>query len=370
LSSANPIAVPVLQVRPNMLIAYDYLHWPNGSPKRKDGKPNSENFKGKSAYSGQLTEHGRKRLQRTINLLCAIAKPKRVTAPKSGKDFTFRVNFITLTLPQAQGEVLDSEIKKKCLDPWFKSMKRRHGLKSYVWRAERQFNGNVHFHITSDTWLPLDDIRDEWNHQLRKLDLISDFKAKHGHDRPNSTDVHAVWKINNIAGYMVKYMSKEPEEHLKEVNQKRIAKGKPIIKPENHEFRQSPGQPKWDTPIHGKVWDCSVNLKCKSKCEVEADSELQQSCRDLIVKYNLKFVQLDRCVVVFAGQYDMEQILEGYLLQVYREYLSIVRDWIPTVSSPMMSVSESRKPDPPPDIDSFGYGRQLTIAYSNIGRLN
>lgn len=333
----NPVSIPVVQVRPNMLVIYPYTIWPNGKPNFKrhglasivysKQENQDQNFQGKTAYSGQLTEHSRKRLQKCINLLVAIAEPKRILPPMVKKAFTFKVNFVTLTLPSAQGVVSDKDIKKTCLDPWIKAMKRKHQLKSYVWRAERQFNGNIHFHITTDTYIPQDDLRNDWNRQLSKFHFIDDFRAKHQYSTPNSTDVHAVWKISNIAGYMVKYMSKDPETHLKEVNAKRLAKGKDLIIPENHEFRSVPGQPSWDTPIDGKVWDCSQNLKAKDRCETEADTEIRQEVNELVQKRSLRFVNTDHCTIIFAGGFSMETILEGYLLQIYRDYLYRVKNY-------------------------------------------
>jgi hypothetical protein len=341
MSQFAPISIPVVQIRPNMILIYPETIWPDGfRPHRKqtrwskylqEQKKAQALFEGKKAYSGQLTFHSRKRLQKSINLLVAIAAPKRVQAPKTGKFFTFRVNFVTLTLPAAQGSVTDKEIKKTCIDNWLKAMRRRHQLKSYVWRAERQYNGNVHFHITTETYLPQDDVRNEWNRQLAKFHFIDEFHAKHKYRNPNSTDVHAVWKIKNIASYMVKYMSKDPIEHLEEINSNRLKNGKDILIPEDHPFRKVEGQPEWDLPIEGKVWDCSQNIKTKESCVTEFEPEIKEELNVIITTNRLKWKHTEHCTLIFIGNQIMSQILTGFLLAMYLDYLSNIKSGRQTI---------------------------------------
>jgi hypothetical protein len=336
-SNQQPITIPVVQVRPNMIMIYPYTLWPSGyAPGRResafgsydnDQSVSNDLFEGKTAYSGQLTSHSRKRLQKCINLLVAIAKPKRVAPPIVTKAFTFSVNFITLTLPAAQGSVTDKELKKGCLDPWIKSMKRKHQMKSYVWRAERQFNGNVHFHIISDAYLPQDDVRNDWNRQLSKFHFIDKFAEKHNYKTPNSTDVHAIHKIDNLAAYMVKYMSKDSSTHLTELNAKLQQQGKEPIQPEKHDFRKVIDQPKWDTPINGKVWDCSENLKAKDRCEVEADSSIRQEVNEIVHEKKLRFINTEHCTIIFSGKSKMQSLLKGELLKLYLSYLHRISNY-------------------------------------------
>lgn len=322
------IAVPTLQVRPTMLLVYDtYLDrsysYNSKPPKQFDRFANID----KAAYSGQLSLHAKKRLSKALNLLVAISRPKSVFNPSTGKQYQFRVNFVTLTLPAAQRSVSDRELKKHVFDPFIKSMKYKHGLRSYVWRAERQFNGNLHFHITTDTFLPLTSIRDQWNRYLSRFHFIDEFQTNHGHDQPNSTDVHSVHKIDNIAAYMVKYMSKDPVEHLIEVNAKRISKGLAAIDPDLHPFRKDPNQPKWDQPIEGKVWDCSSNLKTKHRCEMHMDSGSNDEL-SFVLKYpNTDYCETDHCFIISLKSGRMESVLPPRLKRQYLDYLGTVRNY-------------------------------------------
>lgn len=355
--------IPTVQIRPNMMLVYNHVQWHQSRPRHAAdrarthdvphasapddkcaGQSNHQDelFGGKQAYSGLLCPSSKKRLTKAINLLVAIALPKSVINPSTGTPFTFKVNFITLTLPGAQGAISDKHLKRYALDNWLKGMRRKHGLKSYVWRAERQYNGNLHFHVTSDCWLPLDSVRDEWNRHLRKLGLIDSFRAKFGHDRPNSTDIHSVQKITNIAAYMVKYMSKDAKEHLDDKNKQLIAAGKEAIRPEAHEFRKIESQPEWTDAINGRVWDCSVNLKMKARCETEIDSSTGDEIRTIIATFPDSVKQCDKCLLIFLPQATMEAVLSNYLVSLWRDYLQLIRSFEP---SPRVRRSQG-----PPDV--------------------
>lgn len=339
MSSKTPpfTIIPILQVRPGMLLAYDQVQWHSGRPAKDTGvnsialpgvaPQNRHDISKEKAYAGQLTPHSKKRLTKAINLLVAQSLPKTAVNFQTGDEFQFRVNFITLTLPAPQRSVSDKELKKKCLDPWLKTMRYRYRLNSYVWRSERQYNGNIHFHITSDTYLPYDQICNVWNHQLSKFHFIDEFESKNGHRFPNSTDVHSVQKIKNIAAYMVKYMSKDPEEHLKDINRKRKKNGAPLVVPENHPFSKIDGQPRWNDSINGKVWDCSQNLKAKESCALEIDSPCMESinnCRELFPE---NCSQFEHCWCCFLEEEEMKQVLSAFVAQSYLSYLDRIRSW-------------------------------------------
>jgi hypothetical protein len=246
----------------------------------------------RAAYDGFLNLNAIKRLKRSIELIIAIAIEKEATNFKSNQKFKFKVNFITLTLPGPQGTRTDKQIKKEILDVWFKAAKRRFNLSSYVWRAERQKNGNLHFHIVSDCYIPFDQLRDSWNNRLERMGFISEFEKLHGHRHPNSTDVHSIKKVRDLAAYMVKYMCK-----LKKNEQR----------------------------IDGKVWDCSTNLKRKDSVEFIIDGETEQLITNAIEVHNCKFKKTDNCTLVFYNEYQFAQAITGRHRTAYDEWLNSIR---------------------------------------------
>jgi hypothetical protein len=120
-------------------------------------------------------------------------------------------------------------------------------------------------------------------------------------------------------------MSKDPKEHLEEINAKRLDKDESPLIPENHEFRKVEGQPKWDDPINGKVWDCSQNIKTKASCVTEFEPEIKNEVNQLISANHLKWKHTEYCTLIFIGNHIMSQILTGYLLQLYLDYLSEIK---------------------------------------------
>jgi len=278
---------PVLQVRPYGLLAYEHKEFSSTRDFKRDRPAKEFN-----SYTGRLTPYAKKKLKRAIGLMVASAKEKEAPNWKTGKTFKFKVNFITFTLPAAQQEIEDKTIKR-CLDNWIKRAKRKHNLNSYVWRAERQANGNIHFHMITDVWIHYEKIRNDWNSCLRETGLIEKFKAKHGHENPNSTDVHAVWKVKNLVQYFVKYMSKEHKQG--------------------------------EEPIKGKVWDCSKNLKTKTNCWMMMEGEAQQNW-----EYCYRSEQLERLddplfTIIFIKPDQWKQYIGKTLQHRWDEYLESIR---------------------------------------------
>lgn len=353
--------IPTCQIRPGMVLLYNSIHWAGG-------RPWSTRFKAKGQegfrkpYSGELSPGAAARLRRVINLLVDVAEWKRAPRLKSSGTFLFKVNFVTLTLPAAQGNLSDSELQREIFEPFLRSMRRKCGLKSYVWRRERQFNGNLHWHLTTDTYMLHSTIRSEWNRSLSNSPLMHEFESKHGHCNPNSTDVHSVNKLNDVSSYMVKYMSKSPKDHLKEINDKRILKGLKIIDPATHPFRKVSGQPEWDAPIEGRVWDCSLNLKRASKCDLHVDSELSDEINLLCDDKESKMIKTDHCYIIKPREKCLENYLTGRLGKTYDVYLKSIRDYVePLKGCRRRSLYGSAPPNQPPLVAAKSAGGHSAI---------
>jgi hypothetical protein len=278
---------PVMQIRPYGLLMYEQREY--DTIQRHSRNTLGEGFK---SYTGELTPYAKKKLKRAIQLMVAIAKDKEATHFKSGKSFKFKLNFITLTLPAAQGETTDKEIKV-CLDNWIKRAKRKYQLKSYVWRAERQANGNLHFHMITDTYIRYDHIRNDWNSVLYPTGLIAKYQQKHGLKQPNSTDVHAISRIRNLSSYFIKYMSK--------------------------------GRKQDEKPIEGKVWDCSTNLKTKTNCILFPD-QVDLDCWNKIFSDNTVQRKSDEIVtILFIDPKQFSRYFRPEWLTKWQTYLEDIR---------------------------------------------
>jgi hypothetical protein len=291
-SHNSPVFIPVMQLRPGCILLYDQF---DGYRKSRDGAQ-TLNFNSKEKpekYTGKLNEKSKSKLRFALNLLVAQAKWKQVENPTTGKMYKFKVNFITLTLSAPQREVSDKVIKSKMLFPWIRTMRDSHGLRSYVWRAERQKNGNIHFHFTTDTYIPYDSIRDSWNFQQAKFHFIDEFRRKNKSAYPNSTDVHSVMNVRNLASYLVKYMSKD-EKGLE--------------------------------TIEGKVWDCSTNLKTTERVCFEIDGPTFKMVDSILASKKFRSFDNDHCRIVALSEKDMRSYLPAKMTREYRAWLQRVYD--------------------------------------------
>jgi len=200
--------------------------------------------KERSNTKGELSQVSIRKIKHAINNLVLISEKKKYFT-KNGDSFHFKLNFITLTLPALQAHT-DFELKA-LLNDWLKIWQAK-GLKNYVWKAEKQKNGNIHFHITSDFYINYQDIKESWNLCLKRIGYInkyreaqenwhkSGFKLRKNSIRyirgkkviwtreqqfkawqegkttnwskPNTTDVHSVKNIKNLSSYISEYMAK------------------------------------------------------------------------------------------------------------------------------------------------------------------
>jgi len=188
-----------------------------------------------------MSQKAQNRIRNAINWLCYLSPTRTVSHGKNKKIKNFSISFITLTLPAKQRHS-HQDIRTKCLNHFLTILRQRFKVHNYVWKAELQQNGNIHFHLTIDKYIHYMIIRKYWNRTLSKLGYISDYakkfrnmtfqeyadyRKKRGEKNlkkiktaytygvntfwrnPNTTDVKKVNQIRNLASYLSKYLSKK-----------------------------------------------------------------------------------------------------------------------------------------------------------------
>lgn len=287
--------IPILQIRPGCLLCYSQ-RWTNPNRKEKSQIHTFDNDQAQRFYTGKMNEKAKSKLRFSINLLVEQAKWKEIQNPTTGKFYRFKINFITLTLSAKQREVSDRTIKNQMLAPWIRNMRDVYQLRSYVWRAERQKNGNIHFHFSTDSYIPYDAIRDSWNFQQSKFHFINEFRNRNKSEFPNSTDVHSVQSISNLASYMVKYMCKD-EKGLES--------------------------------IEGKVWDCSKNLKTKERVALVMGEKDFNLINKLYDRFQTRVKNTDECTIIPMSKAEMRQYLPRSYMTDYENWIQSVYDAAP-----------------------------------------
>lgn len=199
-----------LYIRPNYIVSmpeYDRARSYTG----RMFTANKVNLKD-NKHKGKVSVKAAKEIKNCVNWLVSSAKLKTLWHAESKKYYSFKVNFITLTLPDTYTEVTDVSFKSDLLNPLLTTLRKGYGLKNYLWKLEFQENGKLHLHLTTDTFIYWKDLRRLWNKRLMSCGYLRKFRDDFGHSNPNSTDVHAVYKIRDIAAYIAKYLSKEDKQ--------------------------------------------------------------------------------------------------------------------------------------------------------------
>lgn len=240
-----------------------------------------------------LSNRSRAKLRTALDILIYSAKWKTVFVKKTNTNFRYKVNFITLTLPSKQVHS-DKEIVAKCLSPFLEAWaKRRKGL-LYVYKAEVQENGNIHFHIVSNAFYHYLKLRKDWNRYTEKLGYVSRSKS----DDPNSTDVHALDNKKDIAQYLTSYMSKK-DTHSKTLKRYLRIYKKKLLQDQNLYFTL----PKHyfdhiKRKIETNSWNASRLIKgFKATFEYENNPISQKMCNILLQQK--AFLKKDYCHILF-----------------------------------------------------------------------
>lgn len=156
------------------------------------------------ARNDLLSRKARNNLNLAINALIYTAKWKRCYQISTKKYFRFKVNFITLTLPAATS-LTDSVISRKILGEFLRKWHKRNPSLLYVWKAECQDNGNLHFHLTTNCYIHYEKLRAYWVKQCAKEGIINNKVGL----AANCTDIHSVKNIRNLAAYLTAYVCKK-----------------------------------------------------------------------------------------------------------------------------------------------------------------
>lgn len=255
-----------------------------------------------NAHNGKVSVKGRKRLECALQWLLYYAKPKRVSCSELQKSFTFKINFCTLTLPAAQVHS-DTEITSRCLSNFFDVWKKQGGLGEYIWRAEAQANGNIHYHIVTDTYIHYNTLRRWWNQSVELLGYVSAFELKFHHRNPNSTDIHSVKHVNKLSSYLAKYMTKERAFVC--IGELRLIKGEQVeVLYGSKLYRSEPANKKTGKVIGhvlggrvrlitSKLWSCSRGLSKMKALKISGSEYRFAAVSDLISQVDSKVYQSD-----------------------------------------------------------------------------
>lgn len=235
--------IPHIKIQPNYIVLYNAPVEQRYS--RRVSEKSKDNLKNNSC-NGKLSAKSVIKIKNKVNWLLYLTNNKTVYNHSKGTTYQFKLSFITLTLSSKQIHS-DNTIKKELLNQFLTEAKWRWGIHHYIWRAEPQANGNIHFHIICDKFIPWLELRNVWNRLQNKLGYVDRYReemkrfynggfkvrkellktwsyknqlksyrnsAKNDFQSPNSTDVHSLRQVKNPGAYIAKYITKNEDRRL------------------------------------------------------------------------------------------------------------------------------------------------------------
>lgn len=291
----------ILSFRLNGIMTYKYdTDHANRCMKSSVFQANAKLLQQRKRYVGFVTPEMKKRMQKAITLLIQSTPYKYQQHPVSGRIVCHKLSFITLTTPAHEKSHDAKYCHKHLLEPMLRELRRKHGMKSYIWKAEYQSNGQIHYHLTTEIMINHTTLRERWNKLLNENGMLDQFFSENGHRNPNSTDIHAVYKINNLEAYLVKYICKEYQNEEK---------------------------------LTGKVWDCSKNLKQGTYFKTELDYSTHQLIRKLQKTGEVITHYFEKAIYLDFKTSDYYSFFKNSIKQDFFKHLKNLQQWTQTTKT-------------------------------------
>ncbi len=144
---------------------------------------------------GVLSVNAQRKLRGAMRWLIACSSVKTVYEKKKGGFVPWRVNMCTLTFKK---NMQDDDEARRLLSMLLDNAFHKWGVERYVWKAEAQERGAIHFHLCTNVYIPHEELCYSWNRLLYR-NGIRQVNA-------NSTDVHAVTDEYNVEAYLTDYL--------------------------------------------------------------------------------------------------------------------------------------------------------------------
>ncbi len=312
-------SVRVIQLRPNTIV--EYTEWLYHSKKCHRFIEETDQEK---AYSGNVTSEVSKRIKRAINLLIMSSPKRRIYNPIIQKEHDFQLAFLTLTVSAKSSFLTAKDGYDRLLSHFLQWMRRTKKVKSFVWKAELQQRGQIHYHITFNIFIPHEEIRKKWNELQRREGLLDEYFEEKNHYEPNSIDIHSVQKIENLAGYMVKYMAKDQDSD-------------PVMKADAAGEMPVEAASAWGSILScypentvdkcrtiGKVWDCSSNLKGLKYFNTVMNDAHEWTLSEAVKQGVARTVEGDSYKLHFLKSSESREILSENELDKYNEFIKSI----------------------------------------------
>ena len=326
---------PMIKVNPNQFILWNEY---TGDKVNRDRYSSDINLQ-LSKQKLDVSNKAQRRILQAIDWFLLLTKPKTADNLKTGKTFTYRLAMATLTLPCEQIHD-DRYIKHNMLAGLFDRLRKEYSVRNYIWKAEKQYNGSIHFHLIIDQFIHYFELNRLWNIILKHHGYIDVYRSnmlafhkdgfrvrkellkqwpldkqklaynkgirENWQNPVSSTDIHSLKKIKKVRAYVAKYLTKNPDKS-KFFGQQILSYKK------RHNCTQVPDwkieEIKEDISkrlhVDGNYWYISRELsKCKIK-SVPLDDLSYSEVAHIHEKFKDKIIECDRCTVYCLNIFEL-----------------------------------------------------------------
>ena len=271
----------------------------------------------KSNIAKWLSKKSQSRVRNIVNLLLECSTRKKVYAKKEKKAFSYKIGFMTLTLPEDL-KLTDHQVHYKIFRPFIRRLQEKHKLAEYLWKAETQDNNQLHYHLTINVFIHWKIINHEWNQQIvkQKYTFTSD-----RHERA-TTQIKSTKDVRNMGAYLCGYVAKK--DLYKKAGRKFIKdhynKNTTVtLLPEN--WFVEGGMYKKRVPDI-KLWDCSENLK-KEKLSFKMCNSINKEILEQLSLITDRELRFDYYSIWF---YDREKMKQNPMIgALFDDYIQKIK---------------------------------------------
>lgn len=311
--------IPKVSITPKTITIYNEVVKDNNFKKSRDQYENLKDNKRKS----DLSDNSKRRLKYAVEWFIHAVEPDRIINKEKFKQQSKNITFITLTISAKQETKSDYDHNRKCLNQFLTELRQGYQVQNYVWKLEKQKNGNIHYHIITDKKIDHYKLRVMWNRIQNKFGYVDQYQKKHKgltfeqycsmyperknkkgqHEtteqykkrmlgayefgcktdwkQPNSTDIHTLYKITDIVSYISKYFSKDSNV--------KIDTSEPLP----------------------RLWGCSQGISKLKSLKLYIEDQSKEFCNELkFLKDNVKLYSGDFFDCICVGFAELVQ--KGY----------------------------------------------------------
>ena len=163
------------------------------------------NKKGRK-YRGQISDVAKRKIKKIIfcwNEAIETFNQKNTNTPARLKR---KLVFVTLTISDIQTKS-DNWIKRNMLNRLLIHACRQWNVKQWIWIAESQQRGNIHFHIIFDNYVNMLELQKQWNRIQSDNKTNEAYMREFSCKQAPSTHIRSV-QSGQVAKYLTKYITK------------------------------------------------------------------------------------------------------------------------------------------------------------------